>query len=676
MTKLISRLLILLLVLALVACGSDDSEPAAESEPAEEPAKEEAAAPVTEPTATPEAAAKAEEPAPEVEVSQFSEAPELAAMVEAGELPAVDERLPTEPFVVGPGILISEENLPDWEVGQYGGTIRAAHSVPDWAPDVFVMSDEPLLSAPDLTVANIRGGVLKDFEVSDDNKQFTFHMREGLKWSDGEPVTSEDIRFVYEDIYLNEELTPAFPSWARTGGAPDGVPMVVEIVDDFTFTVTFDEAYGGFLRQWTIESWSGYPLMLRPAHYLKQFHKDYATEDELAAAIEEAELEEGEWVQLFGAKDCQHWHLTRPRCIGFPSLYPWIGAEAEQPGVLVFERNPYYFKVDTAGQQLPYIDKIISVQAEDVEAVNLKVLVGEVDFLRESTGLVKIPLYKENEEQAGFEVRLLDMHVDSSNIFINQTFDDPVWQQVTQDLRFRQAASLAINRDAIIDTAYFGFANKPVQNVGDEFTQFDPERANQLLDEVGLDQRGDDGFRLGPDGEPFQILLEQGAHAPDIAPVSELVTEYLRDVGLDVQMKQIDTTLWGQRRDANELQMTVFWSHDQGWDSNWTTGTLGFAGREWHNWRTSNGTAGIEPPEWVKEAIEIDAKRWSAVSGSPEYIELREAGYAWHRDNLPLITIVENVKYPMIFNTKLRNIPSGGYAIAANFEMEQAWFAE
>ncbi|MCI0562056.1 MAG: hypothetical protein MN733_26510, partial [Nitrososphaera sp.] len=151
---------------------------------------------------------------------------------------------------------------------------------------------------------------------------------------------------------------------------------------------------------------------------------------------------------------------------------------------------------------------------------------------------------------------------------------------------------------------------------------------------------------------------------------------YLRDVGLDVQMKQIDTTLWGQRREANELQMTVFWSHDQGWDSNWTGETLQFAGREWEIWHTSNGAEGLEPPDWAKEALAIDEERWSVVSGSPEYIELREAGYAWHRDNLPLITIVENVKYPMIFNAKMRNVPSGGYAIAANFAMEQVWYGE
>jgi len=324
---------------------------------------------------------------------------------------------------------------------------------------------------------------------------------------------------------------------------------------------------------------------------------------------------------------------------------------------------------------LPYVGNVVSVQAEDVEAVNLKLLTGEVDFLRESTGLVKIPLYKENEEQAGFTVHLLDMHVDSSNLKINETFDDPVWQEVAQDVRFRQALSLAINRDEIIESAYYGFAGYPMVSVGEEFSQYDPERANQLLDEIGLDQRDSDGFRLGPDGETFNILLEQAAHAPDIAPVAEIITEYLRDVGLDVQMKQIDTTLFGQRNTANELQMSVMWSHDANSDNGHTSSAVTDAGRLWNTWHTSNGQEGVEPPDWVKEAWELDATRWSAtVPGSDEYNKLREEGFAWHRENLPMITIVEGVKYPMVANSDLRNIPIGGYAIAANFAAEQMFY--
>jgi peptide/nickel transport system substrate-binding protein len=665
MSKLFTRLAILCLVFVLAACAP--SAPVPEAEEAGAPAaKVEEAAPQE---AAP--AAKAEEA--EAMPSKYTEAPMLAERVAAGELPPVDDRLPNEPFVVGPGVLVLEQDLPDWQPGKYGGTIRAAHAVADWAPDVFVMINEPLLSAPSLTVQDIRGNILKDFEVNDDNTEFTFHMREGLKWSDGEPVTSEDIRFTYEDVLLNEKITPAFPSRFRTGGAPDGDPMNLEIIDDYTFKASFSEPYGGFLRQIVIEKWVGYTELLKPAHYLKQFHADYASMEELRPHLDEQNLED-EWWQLFTLKDCLNWNLPRPRCIGFPALSPWIIVESQQPGVLSFERNPYYYKVDTEGKQLPYVDKIVSVQAEDVEAVNLKVLTGDVDFLRESTGLVKIPLYKENEDQAGFRVHILDMHVDSSALFLNQTFEDETWRSVAQDVRFRQALSMAINRDEIIESIYYGFASYPLKTVGEANATYDPEKANQLLDEVGLSERNADGLRLGPDGEVFSILIEHGAHAPDISSVAELIAEYLKDVGLDVQVKQIDPQLWGQRMDANEIQATVFWTNDQGWDDNWTGRAIEENGRLWWDWYNTGGEEGEEPPAWVTEAFEIDKERWSVVSGSEEYNALKEAGFAWDRENLPLITVVENVKYPMIANQNLGNIPKAGFAIAANFSGEQLFF--
>ena len=119
------------------------------------------------------------------------------------------------------------------------------------------------------------GNVLKDFEVSADHKVFTFHMRQGLKWSDGEPVTTEDVRFVYQDIFLNSALTQSFPTRYRTGGVPDGAPMQLEVLDDTTFRITFASAYGSFLRQIAIDGWVGYTELIRPTHYLKQFHATY-----------------------------------------------------------------------------------------------------------------------------------------------------------------------------------------------------------------------------------------------------------------------------------------------------------------------------------------------------------------------------------------------------------------
>ncbi|MCB0111091.1 MAG: hypothetical protein KDE53_34455, partial [Caldilineaceae bacterium] len=333
-------------------------------------------------------------------------------------------------------------------------------------------------------------------------------------------------------------------------------------------------------------------------------------------------------------------------------------------------------KVDTEGKQLPYIDKIISQQVEDVEAVNLKVLTGEVDFLRESTGLVKVPLYKENEESAGFNTILLDMHVDSSTLFLNYTYDDPVWQELVGDIRFRQALSHAIDRDEIIESIYYGFASYPDLTVGPENDSYDLDLANSLLDELGMSERDSDGFRMRPDGQPFSILLEQGSQAPDIAPVAELLAEQFKDIGINIQVKRIDPTLLTQRRDANELQATVMWHHDQNGDNNRLGTVLDYTAPLWNRWYTTAGAEGTEPPAWMIELFDRNKARWEAVAGSDEYNQLAEEGHEWQRTYIPAITIVENVKYPMIASKRLRNVPQAGYAIAGNFAGEQLWYAE
>jgi len=603
----------------------------------------------------------------------YSEAPMLAELVKQGKLPPVEERLPAKPFVVGPGVLISEEDLPDWEVGKYGGTLRTAHSVADWAPDVFVMGNEPLLCAPGIGVKGIKGNIVEDFEV-EDNRIFTFKFREGLKWSDGEPVTTEDIRFTYEDVLLNEKITPVFPAKFRVGNSLEGEPMNLEIIDEYTFRVTFPEPYGGFLRILTIETWNGYTDLLKPAHYLKQFHAKYTPLEELKPLLEKEQLKD-EWWQLFNLKDFTNWEQTQAASIGFPVLTPWCLVKASG-GVYEWERNPYYFKVDTAGNQLPYIDKITSTQVQDVEMVNMKVLTGEVDFLRESTSLVNIPLYKQNEERGGFRTVLLDMHVDSSAFFPNLTYEDPVWREIVGDVRFRRAISAAINRREIIDSVYYGFASLPEETVPAEYIERDLTLANGLLDEVGLSEKGADGVRLRPDGEPLTILIECGAEAPDLIPVGELLVEHLKPVGIKATLKRIDPQLRGQRTAANELQATIMWCHDQGYNNTWTSEIFGTSAQAWWRWYTTNGKEGEEPPDWAKKAWEIDKKRWQSVTGSDEYEELWREGLAWHREYLPLITIVEKVKYPVIVSAKMGNIPSSGFAIAANFSAEQFFFGE
>jgi len=650
--------IVIIATLILTACAAPTAAPVEEAPAAEAPAAE---------------APAAEAPAAEAP-SAYTEAPMLAEKVAAGELPPIEERLPENPFVVGPGVYMTVENLPNWQPGKYGGTLRSSHSVANWNPDIFVAMNEPFLQAPKIGDQDIVCNVCESFEVSPDNTTFTFVLRKNLKWSDGEPVTTEDVRFAWEDIRNNPDISPSgVPTQWKTGFSPTGTPATVDIIDDYTFKVTFDGPYGAFLRALTIEGWVGYTQVLEPAHYLKQFHTKYTSIEDLKPLLDEMQLT-NEWWQVFATKRCQNWDMTNPRCADYPALNPWIGKDTGNPSLMRFERNPYYFKVDTQGQQLPYIDYLTSQQVNDVEMVTLKVVAGEVDFQRESTGLIKIPLYKENEDKANIRVVLTDMHVDSSGLRLNQTFDDPQWQAMVRDIRFRQAVSMAINRQELIDTVYYGYAKPAVETMGEANVVYDVEAANALLDEMGLTEKDADGYRKYPDGTTIDILLETGAQAVDLVPVADLTGQYLKDIGLKVTVKQIDPNLFSERYNANEVQASVHWSHDVGWGNDLTTGSIGRAGRLWQIWVDTQGAEGEEPPDWIKQAVQIDAEKWAAVAGSDEYNAKVAEGYKWANDNLPYINYVEHVTYPLVVNKNLQNVAEHGYAIAANFSIVQMFF--
>ena len=596
----------------------------------------------------------------------------LADMVKAGTLPPVEERLPQEPFVVGPGTLITTTDLPDWQPGKYGGTLRFANASANWNPDIFIMANENLLSAPGIGLEGLVPNILKSYTVEDDNKVFTFELRKGMKWSDGEPVTTEDVRFVWEDEYLNEKISPTFPNKFRSGGSPENDPMKFEIIDDYSWRLTSTVPYGGLLREISVKGWQGYTDTVQPAHYLKNYHIDYTTLDALKGDLAELNLTEGEWWQVFTNKRCLNWDMTNPRCANYPTMNPWVPTDSGTPQLLTFERNPYYYKVDTEGQQLPYIDKLISQQVNDVEALTLKVLNGDIDYVRESTALVKLPLYKQNEDKAGFNVTLMDNHVDPTALFINYTYDDENFRTVVRDLRFRQAVNYAINRQEIIDNVYFGLAQLPTL-VDSEYS---PEKAEALLDDMGLDKKDADGYRIGPDGKTFVILLEHGAWAPDIVPATELLAAHFKAVGLKLDVKQEDSSLVGTKQAANEVQATVIWDVQPMWkDGTWTDYVpTNQWGPLWATWYNSGGTDGEEPPDDIKQLYKDNEGRVAAVPNSPEDTALANDIYRILHDDLWIFPLAEKVNYAMISSKKLGNVPISGQAIGADYSGEQFFF--
>lgn len=606
--------------------------------------------------------------------ANFQESPVLTELVAAGQLPPVDERLPEDPFVVGPGVLLPEDDV-DWEVGQYGGTLRMAHMGPGWNPDLFVLANESLLRAPGIGTENIQGGVLLDYEVSEDNQVFTFHMRPGLKWSDGMPVTTEDIRFTFEDMLMNPEVTPVFPARYRAGGQMQGTPMELDVLDEYTFRVSFDEPYGTFLTQITIALWVGYTDLLKPSHFLKQFHLDYTPLEDILPHLAEAEFEPDQWATLLNAKDARNWDLTRPAAINFPALYPWVRVEGPS-GMIVMERNPYFYKVDTEGNQLPYIDRVESHEVSDTDMINMRVFTGEVDLFRDGTALNRMPLYRENEERGNYRVVMLPNHVNPSVFFLNPTYPDPAWQDLMLTHEFRQAINMAIDREEIVDVAYFGYASVPTTIP----TNYDPVQAAQLLDAIGLDQRDDEGYRLRPDGEVLEIHIEFADLGADFVPVTELIVEFLNEVDIKTSMRQLSPTLRGERGAANELIGTMgrsaaapLWR--EGVFDNYLPGLWGWA-PAWQQWYASSGETGMEPPAEIQDLYRIHEDRLQTIPGSPEFLDLTNQLFDLYYSYIPFFFVVEEGLHPMIASKRLGNVAHGGFVIAANYAGEQMFFKD
>jgi peptide/nickel transport system substrate-binding protein len=596
----------------------------------------------------------------------------------------VKDRLPKTPKLQNE----MPPELLNYQIGKYGGVMRFVTSGVDWDADVFVMCNEAIVNSPGILAREVTGNVVRGYNVSDDQKVFTFYLREGLKWSDGVPVTMEDFRFAIEDVVFNEKITPVIDNKFCSGGVREGTPMKFEILDDWTFRLTFDVPYGGFMIQMSLSGFAGYTDILKPAHYLKKFHEDYATAEEKAKWPEYfreygfAVDSENAWINLFNKMDITNWELCQKAGIGFPKLYAWILTSANDT-VYTYERNPYYFKIDSAGQQLPYIDKLESYRVENMEMVQLKMLSGEVDFMRESASLFNIALYKENEEKGGYTIYLTSKGDTPTNIGVNMTYgNDEEYKSIVRNLKFRQALNKAIDRDELIDTLYYGYAEPSL--FADPV--YDPEGAEKLLQEIGM-KKGSGGFYTMPSGRPFEIIIENANEAPDINPASELYAEMWKAIGINTTAKRIESSFLSNKSAANELQARVIWNSSPLWY--WNSWYLSQWGRLWEVWKnntrtititnpdgtiTEQATLGEEPPPDVKEFYAIMDKMMVVplAEAYNVYLEIRQHIY----DNLWYFEPLQNVKQPVLINRKIKNVAENCLSHAVNYSGVIFWLDE
>jgi peptide/nickel transport system substrate-binding protein len=492
-------------------------------------------------------------------------------------------------------------------------------------------------------------------------------------------VTTEDTRFSFEDVLGNEEIAPVFPRFLRAGNSGTGGKAELGVVDDYTFTLTFDGPYGAFPAMIAIASWRSYADFLRPKHHLTQFHKDYTPLAELQPMMKEESIPEDQWYNLFNTKQIggNLWKANNEGGIGHPMLTPWVIVRAEG-GVFSQDRNAYYFKVDAEGGQLPYIDALRSDVVQDKESLTARALMGEFDYLGERASLKKLALMKEEEAKGRIKVFIPRMHRLPIDFRLNLTYPDPVWREVTGDKRFRQALSFAINREEILRTFYLGkFAALPTRSNPSEYSV---DKANALLDEMGMDQKDAEGYRLGPDGNRFEILFELTDSSEDFIPMGELIAEHWKAVGVHTTAKQIDNALAGPRWNANEIQGNAGWAHEEIWPSGgWDDYLPGAFSLLWQQWYNSGGETGEEPPSEVRALYENHEKFMTAAVGSAESKAAIDAIYASYMENVWKFHVVEDSAYPTFVTTRIHNVPVGEYeglGISIMHHMEQWYIKE
>lgn len=579
----------------------------------------------------------------------FQEAPLLSAEVGAGKLPPVDARLPVSPHVVETE-----------KIGLYGGDLRIAMARSRDTRMMTVYGYSRLVGYD--RDYNLVPDILESFE-SENDKVFTLTLREGHKWSDGHPFTTEDFRYWWEDVANDLELAPLGPPILLK---VEGEPAKVEILDERTIRYSWSKPNPFFLPAM---AGPRPPFIFRPAHYLKQFNQKYADPTELAARLKKSRMRS--WAALHNSQD-NLYDLDNPN---LPTLQPWQNTIRPPAQQFVFVRNPYFHRVDSAGNQLPYIDRVL-MNISDGKLIPAKAAAGEVDLQARSLFMSHFTFLKQAEKKEGFKTRLWETAQGSRvALFPNMHVADPVWRKLFRTKDFRHALSLAIDREEINEVIYFGLAkasNNTVLELSplfkevyrDKWARLDLDEANKLLDGLGLTKRDGDDVRLLPDGRRMEIVIETAGEETEQTDVLELVHDTWLEIGIKVFTRPSQREVFRNRVFSGETQMGV-WS---GVNNGIVTPSMSpfefvptqqvqYQWPKWGQFYETDGQAGAQID--IPEALELFNlfKLWQTTEQTEVRTEIWEKILTINAEETYTIGIVCCTRQPVVITDALENVP-------------------
>lgn len=581
----------------------------------------------------------------------YQEAPMLAEAVDRGDLPPVAQRLPADPAVYDPP-----------EIGDFGGQIEW---IAGRARDIRIMSvygysrligyDRDLDLQPD---------ILADYEV-EDGRIFTFHLREGLRWSDGEPFTTADFAYEWFDVNQNEELRPYGIDFRLlvAGEQPE-----VTVIDEYTVRYAWSQPNPRFLPAIA----GARPLYLyAPAHYMSRFHVDHADPAELAALVEAEGARD--WVALHYRKG----NLYEFSNIDLPSLQPWVNTTPPPSERITFQRNPYYHRVDSEGRQLPYLDRVV-VNVADSGLIAAQTGTGGSDLQARHLRLDDYAFLAEGAEDNDYSINLWDTVLGSEiALYPNLSVADPVWSEVIRDVRFRRALSMAINRSELNEILFFGLgrpsANTVVpsspfwnEDLATAYIDYDIDQANALLDEMGLTEY-QGGVRLLPDGRPAELIVETAGERSQEVDALQLIADSFSDIGIGMFVNSSQRDVFRNRVFAGEVTMSVWYGYDNALilpdtvpdelapvDQNW----LQYP--SWGQYWQSSGGAGQAPDlPWAEELVDL-YREWVVTPDEERRRAITQRMLDIHAEQVTSIGIVQGVPQPIVVADRLHNVPQEG----------------
>lgn len=600
-------------------------------------------------------------------VTPSGEAPALADQVKAGTLPSLADRLPGNPSVV----------TPVKQIGQYGGTFRRAQTSPESGTDYGHLTRATLAEWSLGTDFVAIPGLAESWDINEDATVYTFHLRKGLKWSDGEPYTADDIIFYVDNIAKNAELMPAPPTFLSVAGKPADVAKV----DDSTVTFTFVQPNGLFPRFLCFQG----DNLNTPKHYLQQFHPDFGDK----TAIEKAAKEAGfaSWVEFFTAMNTAWVNPERPG-LGAWHLSSAVSGSSTRA---TLERNPYYWKVDADGNQLPYVDGA-TFDILDKAAITLRAANGELDLQYKYLGFGDMPVLTDGQEKGNYTVQQWASDAPWIAMYMNQSHKDPVMRDLMQNIDFRAGLSHAINRQEMNDILFLGLGGTQhpcaipqdpyyVEGYGYTFTEYDLDEANKRLDAAGLDKRDSSNMRLRSDGKPLEMTIltfvfETGVNASD---GYELVKNYWAEVGVKVNIDIQDSTLWQERVTASDMDIAGYTVAGLLWDIDplWyvpTSKQCYWAPLFGINYATQ-GASGEAPPE-ILQGLQDLYNQLIAESDSDARLALGQQILGIHNDNVFMIGTVTTPFQPTVVSNNLVNVIENAVSSNRARHEEVTWFEQ